>query len=243
MSRVTCLPLVLSAWVLAVWPGTSLAWDATRGIVAPQPDCGAAARCSVEVAPGVMQGQVWLRFNGVAPGVAGRSVAARVYSVPDDRAVIERSLFTGGRGDLATQLADGQLLAPGRYRYEIEGFGTGTFEVTSREAPAARSQPKAGSKAPGSTTPAAPAAPTAARGLAGTWYGISGTAGSIELRADGSYLHNGRSGGAWRAEGNQVRFTGSLAAWNGGRASLRDGVLEFSWTSPEGFKNWFVFQR
>ena len=63
------------------------------------------------------------------------------------------------------------------------------------------------------------------------------------MTANGRYQHNGSAGGRYRVEGDKVHFDGTLAAWNNGTATLRDGVLEFYWTQPDGSQNWFVFQR
>jgi hypothetical protein len=135
----------------------------------------------------------------------------------------------------------------------IEGIAQGQFEVlTGAAAPSAPAGAQPPAQSPGKTAPlkAAPrkeassgaVAPQAAA-LAGVWYGIAGTPGSLELTRDGSYKLNGKPGGRYRQLGDEVVFDGSLVAWNKGRAKLKDGVLEFYWKNAEGFNNWFVFQK
>jgi hypothetical protein len=79
--------------------------------------------------------------------------------------------------------------------------------------------------------------------VVGTWYGTATTVGTIVIRADGTYDYNGSAGGRWKTSGNTIVFDGSLAAWGGGRATLKGGNLEFSWKSPEGWNQWFSFAR
>jgi hypothetical protein len=80
--------------------------------------------------------------------------------------------------------------------------------------------------------------------LVGTWWGINGTPGRLVLKANHSYTYSVAGGhGAWRATPGGAVFTGTLGAWNHGRASTKRGVLEFSWTRANGAKNWFVFQK
>lgn len=72
-------------------------------------------------------------------------------------------------------------------------------------------------------------APVDAAGLAGTWYGINGTSGVLELRADGKYSFQGQVMGSWTRSGNAVNFTGEPFAFAGNHAALRSGgvVLMF----------------
>jgi hypothetical protein len=78
--------------------------------------------------------------------------------------------------------------------------------------------------------------------LTGEWRGINGTAGVLQIAADGSYRFNGVAA-RYRIEGEEVIFGGPLAPWNDGRARLRSGVIEFYWKNREGFQNWFTFAR
>jgi hypothetical protein len=44
--------------------------------------------------------------------------------------------------------------------------------------------------------------------------------------------------------GNQVSFTGNLAAWNGGRATLtKPDLMEFYWKNASGATNYFAFGK
>jgi hypothetical protein len=79
--------------------------------------------------------------------------------------------------------------------------------------------------------------------LVGTWYGTAKTVGTIEMRPDGTYSYGGRPAGTYRADGNHIIFTGSLSAWDNGRATLTNGNLEFYWTNAQGWKQWFSFAK
>ena len=217
--------------VMVVGASSAAAWDDTRGIVAPQPSCAAGVQCQVTVTPGFMAGQVSLDFTARTPALAGRGVSLRVLSAAA-AVVAERSGGVAADGRLNMLIGNGQSLEPGRYRYVIAGVAEGQFTVTS------------GAKAAAVTPPPAAAAQTASAGsLVGIWYGIAGTPGTLELRTDGTYWLNGRSGGRYRMSGREVVFDGAVTAWNKGRATLKDGTLEFQWKSAEGFNNWFVYQR
>jgi hypothetical protein len=87
-------------------------------------------------------------------------------------------------------------------------------------------------------------APESAGGTSfvGEWRGMNGTAGAVVIQPGGAYTFNGARG-AWRSSGNGIVFTGPLAAWDGGRAHLRAGVIEFAWTTPAGAHQWFTFGR
>lgn len=245
--RMLAVAALFAAMSPAAW-----AWDDTRRIRAPQPSCAAGVSCEVRVTPGFMAGQVTLDFSGRAPALAASGVILRVYN-QSGAVVIEKSTGLMSSGQLSLLIANGQTMEPGRYRYVIEGIAQGQFEVlTGAAAPSAPAGAQPPAQSPGKTAPlkAAPrkeassgaVAPQAAA-LAGVWYGIAGTPGSLELTRDGSYKLNGKPGGRYRQLGDEVVFDGSLVAWNKGRAKLKDGVLEFYWTNAEGFNNWFVFQK
>lgn len=240
MRTLTCVALALT--LAAATSPAAWAWDETRRMSAPQPACSPGVTCSVSVTPGFMAGQVTLDFRGRAPALAASRTAVRVY----DRSgalVTDTTVGFMSNGDVTVLLGNGQTLAPGPYRYVIEGVAKGTFEVlTGAAAPKAASRPAA-TPAPASRAPNAPAAASASASLAGTWYGIAGTPGTIELGRDGSYKLNGKPGGRYRRVADEVVFDGALVSWNKGRAKLKDGVLEFEWRNAEGFNNWFVFQK
>jgi hypothetical protein len=221
--------------LLVFLPTLALAWDDTRNIRAEPPGCATGVSCSVAVTPGFMAGQASLDFSAEAPALAGTGFSVEVFD-GTGALVQQRSGGVMSNGSLTALIASAQLLAPGTYRYVISGIAEGRFRVVSGEVP--ENQEDAEETGAGASAPA-----PAAAGLAGIWYGIASTVGQIELAADGSYRYNGSPGGHWRQQGNRVVFDGALSAWNGGVASLNDGVLEFRWTNAEGFNNWFVFQR
>ncbi len=196
-----------------------------------------------EVSQGVMSGMPQLNFKTQGlQALAGTTVRLRLEGA-GAADFQPRTLLVSGNGQLVGSLA-AYRLNPGSYRFVIESdraVASGEFEVTSRQRTAAAAS--AGRAASAGTASPARAQPASSSALVGSWYGIASTAGMIELRADGSYLHNGRPGGRWQTVPGGVQFTGRLAAWNGGRATLKDDVLEFAWTNAEGWKNWFVFQH
>lgn len=238
--------------LIGVMSPAAWAWDDTRRISAPQPSCAAGVTCEVRVNPGFMAGQVTLDFSGLAPALAASRVTFRIFN-QSGAVVAEKSAGLMSDGRLSLLIANGQTMEPGQYRYVIEGVAQGRFEVLTGAAASgapARAQPPtqpAGKTAPPKVVPRKEASSGAvaskASVLAGVWYGIAGTPGSIELGRDGSYKLNGKPGGRFRQLGDEVVFDGSLVAWNKGRAKLKDGVLEFYWKNDEGFNNWFVFQR
>ena len=210
---------------------TAQAWDDSRRIVAAPPACAAGAQCQIAVTPGMMAGQVTLDFRGRVPALAGSAVSVRLLDAAG-AVVGERSSFAGADGSVSILVANGQTLPPGRYRYQIQGIAQGQFEVLT-----------AAATAPPAASPASPALPAAAGSLAGTWHGIASTPGSIELGADGSYRFNGRAGGRFQTVPGGLVFDGALSSWNNGRATLKDGVIEFYWKNADGFNQWFVYSR
>ena len=241
LRRAACLCLTLTS------SATALAWDDTRNISASSPRCAVGVSCATEVSPGFMSGQVYLNFSATAPSLAGAGFTLRVI---DERGAVVAESSGGAMSDgsINALIASGQNLEPGRYRFMIDGVAEGSFTVTTG----------AGRSAQDRAASASPSVDSAERvavdsddvdanvdgaDLAGTWHGIASTVGTIDLLAGGRYQYNGSAGGRYRVAGDTVRFDGALEAWNNGTATLRDGVLEFYWTNPDGSKNWFVFQR
>ncbi len=77
-----------------------------------------------------------------------------------------------------------------------------------------------------------------AKVLVGVWHGVAQTVGTLELKADGTYIYNGNPGGKWKVTHDGADFFGNLAAWGGGHATLKNGNLEFTWG-----QNWFSFAK
>ena len=233
--RALTLFLVLSLHAQSAW-----AWDASRRLNAPAPSCAPGITCELELTKGFLEGQSSLFFKASGLGMSTPPLTLDIFA-QDSGAKLSQSpagVVVGGR--LYLLVANAQQVPPGRYRFVIEGVGQGQFAVTSSES--APNSASAQNTVQGAS-PKAPTSPAASGSLAGIWYGIASTPGNLELSADGSYKLNGRAGGRYRHIGNEVMFDGALNAWNGGRASLKDNVLEFQWTNAEGFKNWFVFSR
>lgn len=67
---------------------------------------------------------------------------------------------------------------------------------------------------------------------------------SLELSPDGTYRTGAGGKGTFKVDGDRLTFTGSLATWDGGKATLsQPDVIEFYWTNPEGAKSYFAFLR
>jgi hypothetical protein len=82
----------------------------------------------------------------------------------------------------------------------------------------------------------------ATSGITGEWIGIAGTYGDVHIYGDGSYTFN-QLRGSYRQSGRNITFAGPLAVWNGGHATLGNGVIEFYWTTAQGAKQYFVFEK
>jgi hypothetical protein len=83
---------------------------------------------------------------------------------------------------------------------------------------------------------------SASTALTGEWLGIAGTYGRLRMYSNGTYLFN-ELGGHYETSGNFIVFSGPLAVWNRGRATIGNGTIEFYWTTPEGAKQYFVFEK
>jgi hypothetical protein len=92
-------------------------------------------------------------------------------------------------------------------------------------------------------TPAAPQQQRAATGSAsGDWIGIAGTFGRVRIFPNGTYYFN-ELRGSYQQSGDQIVFSGPLAVWNNGRATMHNGLIEFYWTTAQGAKQYFVFEK
>jgi hypothetical protein len=91
--------------------------------------------------------------------------------------------------------------------------------------------------------PDEPAAATTAS-IAGEWHEPD-TFAAIRLNPDGSYTAPDGGVGTFRVVGGDVLFTGPLSAWNGGRAVLKPGAIEFRWkdADADGVEHRFRFVR
>jgi hypothetical protein len=78
--------------------------------------------------------------------------------------------------------------------------------------------------------------------LTGDWIGIAGTFGRVHIYPDGRYTFN-ELAGRYTSSGNTIVFSGPLAVWNNGHATIGNGTIEFYWTTAEGAKQYFVFEK
>jgi hypothetical protein len=91
-------------------------------------------------------------------------------------------------------------------------------------------------------TPAAPQQSTTSSSASGDWIGIAGTYGRVRILPNGTYYFN-ELRGRYEQSGNQIVFSGPLAVWNNGRATMHNGLIEFYWTTAQGAKQYFVFEK
>lgn len=171
---------------------------------------------------------------GAAPGAA---LQLQVSNSRSRAVVLERGFGAFAAGNFTTSIP-AYRFEDGQYRFVVSAengsiVGSGSFSIT---APGTAVAGKPAAKPPEKSPQAS---------LLGNWYGINGTVATVELRGNGSYLWAGSNGGTWRREGNEIVFTGPLAAWNSGRGKLNQtaNVLEFYWTNREGAKQYFVLQK
>jgi hypothetical protein len=187
------------------------------------------------VQEGYQRGLTTVEVQGQAPQYEGRSLEFLV-ATSDNREVIRRKVGVMIGGGFTTSIA-AYNLPPGQYVFGFRPVGGnqaiagGMFEVGAARPSQPARQP-------------ARAAGTVVGTVVGTWHGVGGTMGKLELRPDGTYTSNGAPAGRYHVSGNVVTFTGNLAAWNGGRATLtKPDLLEFHWRNPSGGINYFAFGK
>jgi hypothetical protein len=78
----------------------------------------------------------------------------------------------------------------------------------------------------------------------GTWHGTN-VASQIIVNADGTWANAKKEKqGTYTIAGNDIIFNGPiLKAWNNGRATMKNGNLEFYWKNPDGSINYFAFVK
>ncbi|MBI5189668.1 MAG: hypothetical protein HZA22_03185 [Nitrospirae bacterium] len=190
------------------------------------------------VLEGMQDGLTVVDVAGVFPKYAGYAVTLHLLRFDGKKVAAEvsaRKVGVMSNGKLSASIP-AHTLEAGSYAFTftpaIAGYkenilAQGRFTVV-REDEAASEKP-AGGIDPSS--------------VVGTWYGTASTVGTIEMKADGTYNYGGQPGGKYKVAGDGIVFTGSLAAWNNGHATLKDGNLEFYWTNEQGWKQWFSFAK
>jgi len=164
------------------------------------------------------------------------SVRMRLLDRHRKLVVLDKQIETSSHGKVditvpAKDLADGEYVLRIATADVPRLLAVGTFRKASGAAPPAAETPQA----------AAPPGSGDAK-LAGSWMGIKNTGGVLVLTADGKYTINGGAG-EYRVSGQNLTFTGPLSVWNGGKAALKGGVIEFAWTNPKGAKRSYAFAR
>ncbi len=193
-----------------------------------------------------------LEIAGTFKAYRGKAMILRVDDASSRRAVIRESGQTLDDGRYAASI-DADRLQPGRYEFlivpeESRGFvlAVGRFTVARgnlAEVPPRQASPIASGPAQAAVPPAAASPIQAMRALVGTWRGTNGVAGTLDMRADGTYVYNGLSRGHYKFYGSELVFDGALAAWNGGHATVEGDYLDFYWTSVDGAHQWYSFAK
>lgn len=204
---------------------------------------------------GFQEGLTTLEINGQGfQQQAGQSlvfvVVRRGGAEQDTQAqkppALERKVGVFTDGHLTTNVAVYRL-ADGVYDFSFHSvadpsnpLATGSFSKTTRAAPkpAQTLQSTNGTEELTGNRPM-----SAADELVGIWHGLNGTAGELQFKGNGTYILNGNSRGHVTKSGTNLLFDGPLAAWDHGRATLKNGVIEFYWTASTGGKNWFTFAK
>lgn len=177
--------------------------------------------------------------EGATPG--GR-LQLMVSDVRQQAAILDRSFGVFAAGNFSASIP-AYRLDDGRYSFVITAnrgsiVGSGSFSVSSLDGADSRESASGKSRA-------GPLKKVSPLQVTGTWHGINGTVATVELRGNGTYLWSGSNAGSWQRNGDEIVFTGSLAAWNQGRGKLNStaDLLEFYWTNREGAKQYFVLQK
>lgn len=224
---------VASATLLVAVSAPTTAWSRDEFLIAALRCEG--VRCTT--AEGIMPRRlttVEITGAGAAPGAG---LQLQVSNSRSRDVVLERGFGAFAAGNFTASIP-AYRFEDGQYRFVVSTsngsiVGSGSFSIAAASAMSAgKPATKPPEKSPRSS-------------LLGNWYGINGTVATVELRGNGSYLWAGSNAGTWRREGNEIVFTGTLAAWNSGRGKLNQtaDVLEFYWTNREGAKQYFVLQK
>lgn len=185
-------------------------------------------------------GLTTVEVEGVLPQLAGTGVRVVVATRDTTQLVFDRKVGIMSSGKITVTLPvyswqDGDYILliarPNDMKTPLAG---GVFKKRTGSGGAAgvRSEPEVQRQSGPASSPT----------WVGEWRGINRTAGLVKIAADGTYDFNGGAG-RWKAAGHQIVFTGPLAAWDNGKATLKDGVIEFYWTNAQGWKQWFTFAK
>lgn len=151
---------------------------------------------------------------------------------PGDPMEKVRQRFPGGR-----TVYDAYEVESGQYALSFAGADGRVSTITLRPTGRRFEDPEGGGK------PKPAALSATAKSLAGRWIDPKNSQ-TLDLRADGSYRTGVGGSGRFTVEGDRLVFTGALAAWDEGRATLtQPDVIEFYWTAASGSKNYFAFLR
>jgi len=177
---------------------------------------------------GRQAGQTTVEAHGDYRGVD--SVRMKVLRREPKELVLDKTIPTMSHGKLtisvpAYELADGDYVIRIAAADVPRPLAVGAFRKSSGDAPPTP-EPKAAANA----------------NIVGEWKGVKNTGGVLTITADGKYKTNGGSG-EYRVSGKQITFTGPLTIWNGGRAVLKEGMIEFSWTNARGAKRLYSFAK
>ena len=195
---------------------------------------------------GIMPGLTTVEIEGGFPSRAGDGLLLRIFDTQTKKVIDSRKVGIEASGKLLATIP--------AYRYPAATYGfvftpandlkhvlaSGRLSTSRTEDRGTNNRHTTGS--PDRSFAGQGGAPSAAS-VVGTWYGTASTVGTIVLRPDGTYEYGGNAGGSYTLENGGIAFTGKLAAWNNGHATLKNGNLEFTWTTAEGWHQWFSFAK
>lgn len=181
------------------------------------------------VTEGLQPGLTIIDISGSAPSFGGSTIRLNIIPSPGSE-FNSRAVGVMSNGKFTASIP-AYRFAVDEYTWSLNASRTsspiaqGAFSVVARGRPSAKAADK------GTGTPA------------GTWYGINGTAGTVELLQGGSYKYAGKVAGHYTVSGETMTFTGTLGSWNNGHAKYDGRTIEFEWTRSDGGKNYFVFAK
>jgi hypothetical protein len=188
---------------------------------------------SCSTAEGWQPGLTTVEAEGRFPSSVGGAVLLTVNRRGVPTPVFDRAIGVTTDGE-ATITIPAYDLPDGEYSFGLSPLndtehlvGSGAFRKLTPGAPA-RSEEKSDGR------------PAATAAIVGRWRSINGTTGLLVIKADGTYSFNGARS-TYRLSGHQVTFLGPLRTWNQGRATWRNDVVEFHWTTPRGAKRRLTF--
>ena len=191
-----------------------------------------------EFSDGGPAGVATIEAVGSLPQYAGTALRLGFLQIGSSKLIFERKVGVMSNGKLTLSLPLSRLSA-GEYAFALFTFADAKRAVAGGVFQLGGAPPAVPAKEDAAPNPANSSGNST---FQGEWRGINGTAGLLVISSGGSYTFNGAKG-SYRASGTEIVFTGPLQAWNGGKAKLNQGVIEFIWQRGDTMWNQFYFAR